>query len=59
MASAAGQGDIERLRALADEATQARGRGRLSSGQYTHQAGISGRASRVLENIGRRPRMDE
>ena len=59
VASAPYQDDIERLRAVADQATQARGRGRLSSGQYTHQAGISGRASRVLESIGKRPRMDE
>ena len=53
------QSDIERLREVADQATQERGRGRLSSGQYTHQAGISGRARRVLEGAGKRPRLDD
>ena len=51
--------EIERLRVAANRATMARGRGRLSSGQYLHQQNIDGRAERVARGLGKRPRLDE
>ena len=49
---------LERLCRLADQCTLARGRGRLAStGEYTHQHDIHGRAERVARGMGKRARM--
>ena len=48
--------ELEELRKRADDLTQTRGRGRLSTGQYTHQKDTDGRASRVTHQMGKRAR---
>ena len=48
--------ELEEARKKADDLTQSRGRGRLSTGAYTHQADIDGRAARVTQHLGKRAR---
>ena len=51
--------EVERLKEAANRATRARGRGRLSTGQYLHQQDIDGRAERVVRATGKRARLDD
>ena len=48
--------ELDRLWEMADKTTLARGRGRLSTGEYTHQSDIHGRAERVARGMGKRAR---
>ena len=50
---------LNELRLLANEATLARGRGRLCTGQIVRQHDIDGRAARVGLHLGKRPRLAE
>ena len=51
--------ELNELRLLANEATLARGRGRLCTGQFVHQHDIDGRAARVGALVGKRPRLQD
>ena len=51
--------ELDYLKQRANEATLARGRGRLTSGQFVHQSDIDGRAARVGQQLGKRPRLAE
>ena len=48
---------VEELRVLANEATLSRQRGRSTTGQFVHQQDIDGRAARVGDAVGMRPRL--
>ena len=48
--------ELEEARKKADDLTQSRGRGRLSTGAYVHHADIDGRAARVTQHMGKRAR---
>ena len=51
--------ELDGLRYEANQATLARGRGRLGTGQFVHRHDIDGRAARVGQSLGKRPRLEE
>ena len=53
------QAEVRLLRDEANRLTRARGRGRLSTGEYLHQQDFDGRAERTVRSVGKRPRLDD